>query len=343
MAFQFKAPPVTSTVAAPYVPMPESAYSHAGTIGLLSGLNALGEVAGAYRDHQNATAQANAFADVLDSQGMKAEADLYRASAKSFKLNFFSNPGTASQAREKMLSDALNLLTKNRERATKEEIAGLKDQMNQQGTWYQQQTIDLRREQQLADLKSQEARLQQAADRAANESEKLDLRRQMAEKQAEIDQFNADTRRMQAEADIKLRAAQEENTKLKSAKLVRDAEGIGSVALNDRLAAARALAANNGMEVASFNEDGTFTLKQKDGREGPKGTFEQDGLGGWKVKFTNLSVDEARGMQDQRSQAPMVTPGVEPSPAPQSSGPPVFNARDYTKRALEPLSSSWLK
>lgn len=122
MAFNIKAPNVVSTLPTPRIQVPESGRSHAVEFGLAGALSAAKDVAESYRDHQDAVNQAKNLANFYEQNGMQKEADLYRKSADTFRVNFFKDPKAASAARSAILNDALNALQFTQKKKEAEEL-----------------------------------------------------------------------------------------------------------------------------------------------------------------------------------------------------------------------------
>lgn len=126
MAFNIKAPNVVSTLPTPRIQVPESGRSHAVEFGLAGALSAAKDVAESYRDHQDAVNQAKNLADFYEQNGMQQEADLYRRSADTFRVNFFKDPKAASAARSAILNDALNALKFTQKKKEAEELMSIR-------------------------------------------------------------------------------------------------------------------------------------------------------------------------------------------------------------------------
>jgi len=311
--FQFKAPPVTSTVAAPQVTVPQTA-GHAGSISLLSALGAIKDVAASWRDHQDAVAQADAMAGVLEKNGMQAEADAYRTAAKTFKVNFFSDPASAQTARSKMLSDSISLLGQGAKRK------------------YQQQLLELRGRE--LDNKSEIAqeKLNQAEDkmRALQESKASDreieqqrveiewLKAQVAAKNAKTNSQNADTNRFRAENQaghwenqdnlkrqmFEAKYASEIEAK-EVAKRVMESSGLTPVEVRD---------SNGKITLIYRDKNGSFSKE--------KNVFSEDASGNWKITRSNLSDEELNRLLEKRGQAPVIDSQGRVIPSQSTEAPP---------------------
>lgn len=305
MAFQFRAPNIAGTMPEPYVAVPESGRSHATQIGLMSALFTSQKLLANWRDHQNATAQANAYADILENEGMKAEADLYRASAQKFKMNFFSDPSSAQNGRDRMLNDALSLLTKKREAESREEMARLRGQM----TDYQEQNLDLKRKTQedshqldIQRLENASTQAQAAADRANTAHERLMLQKEKDKVDAELARSKMELEKKSEEQKVSESKSRESLNREKEKALREANDAKRYAATDDGKAKIAEWARKNGLEVDSIDDLGRIKYTNPKTKKSGHVTLKTDGLGGWSITQSGLSPEEADALLKARSE-----------------------------------------
>lgn len=84
--------------------------------GLQGAMSGLISVANNYQRKQASVQSAERMADVLESQGLDQEAAIYRQAAQSFDTNFFSTPEENDRFNRSVLTDALKLVTEQKDR-----------------------------------------------------------------------------------------------------------------------------------------------------------------------------------------------------------------------------------
>lgn len=112
-----------------YVPSPIAALprvriyppqNNTATVALSGALSAITDVAQNWRQKQQAVQQAKGMADALEREGLTQEANLYRAAADNYSINFFASPQENQKFNSGLISDTLKLLESKQNRELRE-------------------------------------------------------------------------------------------------------------------------------------------------------------------------------------------------------------------------------